>query len=73
VYNPPKKVEMIKFLKNRIISETLYHCCLSPYLKLLNCFSLVLIMAEFGGLATLSDSEQDEENSPAAKKKRGTV
>jgi len=30
-------------------------------------------MADFGGLATLSDSEQDEENNPAAKKKRGTV
>jgi len=30
-------------------------------------------MAEFGGLATLSETEQDEENSPAAKKKRGTV
>jgi len=60
-----------KIPKHKIISETLYHCCCSPYLKLLNYVSLVLIMADFGGLATLSDSEQDKENNPAAKKNVG--
>jgi len=31
------------------------------------------MMAKFGGLPTLSESEQDEENSPPAKKRRVAV